>query len=276
MGGRNVSYPEIFSIVCTRWRTTGIVHNTPSLWSYFSITDYTTLDDISISLRRSKSFPLSIRITILSPMTKRDRLQVQVDTMEIRMNIDSHPLRFGPALGIRMREEGPDPLRLERFEEKVSLLLQHTVRWRRFCILAAQPRFILRTMTLIANIEHKAPLLCAFCLQFSESRWDLIDLTPANDRTPPFFNAMPSLQRLALCCGMLPIPDSTSDSFLLRISLPGLKELELSKTEFLHRSQCLRILHSFPHLCVLKIMNIGFREDDLAIDGGILFLRTRS
>ncbi len=52
----------------------------PSLWSYISMTGRLYLEgNVRFPLQRSKSFPLSIRVTALSQMSEMDRLGIQVD-----------------------------------------------------------------------------------------------------------------------------------------------------------------------------------------------------
>ncbi len=170
----DVSYPYVFSIVCTRWRI--IAHETPSLWSYISITDSddSTLDDISLSLQRSKSFPLSIRVTVFSQMSKMDRLEVRTDRMtsqwerlksqmerpgapdrepgepdgleslETQLGTSTRLASFGSDSKLKpipIADETVDLDPLAQFEEQISLLLRHIGQWRLFHIVAAQPPF---------------------------------------------------------------------------------------------------------------------------------------
>ncbi len=180
---RDVSYPMVLSFVCTRWRV--VAHNTPCLWSYLSVTDDSTLDKILLSLQRSKSFPLSIRVTILSQMSEMDRLVIFMDgikrsQMERRTaRLENRMAGFGsvPELG-PIKDSDP----LSQFRKKMLLLLQHADRWRIFHIFAEQPHYIPETTFLFG--DHKAPLLQEFCLETSRSCPEMWRVTGGVRRTP--------------------------------------------------------------------------------------------
>ncbi|KLO16610.1 hypothetical protein SCHPADRAFT_995032 [Schizopora paradoxa] len=54
-------YPLIFLLVSKRWHD--ITLDTPILWSYLTITDDSTFDEIGLRLHRSENSPLSIRLS---------------------------------------------------------------------------------------------------------------------------------------------------------------------------------------------------------------------
>ncbi len=245
---RDVSYPRVISFVCTQWRA--VAHDTPSVWSYLSITDDSTLDNISLSLQHSKSYPLSIRVTVLSQMTQRERLQIQVDRMksEMERRMDRPKIllaSFGSDLELEpVVVETLDWDPLAQFKEKMSRLLQHADRWRVFHIDAAQPLFINCTTALFAQGDRDVPLLKDFRLKTSQSRQEM-SRVPSGERTPPFSRATPSLQRLTLCCGILPVEFGPYSSLSHSI-FPGLRQLELCKMGRLDRSLYFGILRGLP------------------------------
>ncbi len=272
LDGRNISYPNVFSIVCSWWHFVAL--DTPSLWSYLSITDDSSLDEISLSLQRSNSFPLSIHITVLSKMTDVERVANQVASLKFDMErlknqVDGLTSRilgredlmasYGP-----ITDEPLDPLAL--FEEKISLLLQHAGRWRCFHIIAAQPLFIHQAMGLFAKDDREAPLL-EFYLKTSRSRRDSkrSDITLEREFKPKFIGARPSLQKLALCWDICPLKfRSDLNTSLLQPMLPDLRELELAQMRALDQTLCLAILHGASkfthaevHRCRVQSIRLG-------------------
>ncbi len=156
---------------------------------------------------------------------------------------------------------------LAPFEEKMSLLLEHISRWQLFQFFATQPQFVHHAMARIAELECGAPLLREFCTQVSTSTssrdFDPRNLATVTQKSLPFESALPSLQRLSLCYGLLPVGlqflQGLTPSFL-PCTLPGLEELELSNDIQLEHSLWLDILQALPLLPVLKFNSIKFKE----------------
>lgn len=122
-------------------------------------------------------------------------------------------------------------------------------------------------MARIAELECGAPLLREFCTQVSTSTssrdFDPRNLATVTQKSLPFESALPSLQRLSLCYGILPVGlqflQGLTPSFL-PCTLPGLEELELSNDIQLEHSLWLDILQALPLLPVLKFNSIKFKE----------------
>ncbi len=106
-----------------------------------------------------------------------------------------------------------------------------------------------------------------FCTQVSTSTssrdFDPRNLATVTQKSLPFESALPSLQRLSLCYGILPVGlqflQGLTPSFL-PCTLPGLEELELSNDIQLEHSLWLDILQALPLLRVLKFNSIKFKE----------------
>ncbi len=180
-----------------------------------------------------------------------ERLETRMERLEIQLG---RMARFGWDSKIGPIADGTldlDPL--AQFEEKISLLLQHASRWRLFHIVAAQPLFIHCTTALFAKGDREAPLLEEFHLETTRICQEMSE----KGRTPPFSRAAPSLQRLTLCCGILPV-DFGPYSSLPRSMFPNLRELELTKMESLDHSLCFGTLRGLPNLRVLKFVNVEF------------------
>lgn len=161
-------------------------------------------------------------------------MSIQSEVANLLSNFQAGPM------AAEMRSTLPS---LAPLDEQMSLLLQHSNRWRRFHIFAVQPTFIHHTMHRIGGVPRSVPLLRQFSVQVSTMECDPTDLAPELGGDLPFDGIVPSLQSLTLCYGYLPVQFfPLSNVPLLRTILPELKELELSKDIQLDHSLWLGIL----------------------------------
>ncbi len=123
-------------------------------------------------------------------------MSIQSEVANLLSNFQAGPM------AAEMRSTLPS---LAPLDEQMSLLLQHSNRWRRLHIFAVQPAFIHHTMHRIGGVPRSVPLLRQFSVQVSTMECDPTDLAPELGGDLPFDGVVPSLQSLTLCYSYLPV-----------------------------------------------------------------------
>ncbi|KLO07699.1 hypothetical protein SCHPADRAFT_909222 [Schizopora paradoxa] len=256
---RAALYPKLFLIVCKRW--SAITLNTPILWSYLSITDATTSNFISISLRRSTSLPLSIRFHTLSQMTGTKSFMIELENLL--------PGILNLRLGNNTSEEDGAEDSSPDFDENILLLLQHAGRWKRFLLLAAHPQSIHRAAFLAADNNCQLRHLEEYRLQAIVRHKEIFNVPwrrriwNARGKSPFFDRAMPLLHKMALSRGVLPITFHSNSIHLIQDMFPALKELQLVKMGGMPLISLFNILVGLPTLYTLEIVETHFEVEGL-------------
>ncbi|KLO07703.1 hypothetical protein SCHPADRAFT_636290 [Schizopora paradoxa] len=258
-------YPKIFLLVSRRWYD--ITLDIPTLWSYLSTTDDSTMDGISLYLERSKSSPLSIRLSYLSRVSEDDEEDSQIEKL-VKASSDFRRLisqpqdsqdDVTPSLSLNIEKTT-----VQLLGEKMTLLLQHAERWNRFLFSASQLRFIYHTADMVTENSGNIPHLIEYGLIYVDQNCcDIMDGLEPSRNTPWLSSPMPLLEILILTCGRTRAM-STKPHRSIHPLFPALRELEVNHLK--GRQSLLNLqglLDCLPQLRTLRLNRIKYFDENL-------------
>ncbi|KLO07702.1 hypothetical protein SCHPADRAFT_1001457 [Schizopora paradoxa] len=252
-GGQKIVYPKLFLVVCKRWCAISL--GTPSLWSYLWIRDDSTLDNISMFLKRSSRLPLSIKFDYLSKKTRLDDLEVMCEDKKLSERRRLLYLNNGlkPPLGVFYE----DRTALTRFNKALSLVAQHFERWSRFHLTAVQLRYIHHTASMVSNLgKNCRSQLLEYGLQLKLRDASDIDFDLALETKESCSdNPMPFLRKLTFSRDCVPaVLSFVSESHpSIQETFPVLRELEVHHLRGRMLSNFLKTLGGIPQLRILRL-----------------------